>query len=66
MVFLTFARPSIQPYALSELEQEDDDLQGVIVGNHMHAFGRIVVGTVAVLQALSWQGLLATSPQVCL
>eukprot|EP00904_Undaria_pinnatifida_P007356 jgi/Undpi1/3750/HiC_scaffold_16.g07119.m1 len=58
-----FLASALKPYALSQLEQEDDDLQGVIIGSHMHAFGRIVVGTVAVLQALSWQGLLATSPQ---
>ncbi|CAM9235093.1 unnamed protein product, partial [Laminaria digitata] len=58
-----FLASALKPYALIELEQEDDDLQGVIVGSHMHVFGRIVVGTVALLQALSWQGILATSPQ---
>lgn len=50
---------------MSELDEEDDDLQRVIVERHMHAFARIVVAAVAVLKALSWQGLLATSPQVC-
>ncbi|CAB1117800.1 unnamed protein product [Ectocarpus sp. CCAP 1310/34] len=51
-------------YALSRLEEEDDDLQRVIVERNMHTFGRIVVGIVAGLKALSWQGLLATFPQV--
>lgn len=55
---------SAQVYALSQLEEEDDDLQSVIVGRNMHTFGRIVVGIAAGLKALSWQGLLATFPQV--
>lgn len=65
-VFVAFLFGSLtQAYALSQLEQEDDDLQRVIVENNMHTFGRIIVGIVAGLKALSWQGLLATSPQVC-
>lgn len=51
-------------YALTQLGEEDDDLQRVIVEKHMHTFGRIIVGVVAGLKALSWQGLLATCPQV--
>lgn len=53
-----------QAYALDQLSEEDDDLQRVIVEKNMHTFGRIVVGIVAALKALSWQGLLATCPQV--
>lgn len=55
----------IQASALSELEEHDDSLPGVILANDMHSFGQIMVGVVAVLKGLSWQGLLATSPQVC-
>ena len=58
--------PSFAPqaYALGQLEEEDDDLQRVTVEKNMHTFGRIVVAIVAGLKALSWQGLLATCPQV--
>lgn len=55
---------SVQAFALSQLEEEDDDLPRVIVERNMHTFGRIVVGIAAGLKALSWQGLLATFPQV--
>lgn len=51
-------------YALAQLEEEDDDLQRVVVGKHMYVFARITVGILAALKALSWQGLLATYPQV--
>lgn len=49
---------------MGQLEEEDDDLQRVIVEKNMHTFGRVVVGIVAGLKALAWQGLLATCPQV--
>ncbi|CBN76936.1 hypothetical protein Esi_0024_0069 [Ectocarpus siliculosus] len=58
-----FLASDLKAYALSQLEDEDDDLQRVIVERNMHAFGRIVVGIAAGLKALSWQGLLATFPQ---
>lgn len=51
-------------YALAQLEEEDDDLQRVVLSKHMHTFARITVGILATLKALSWQGLLATYPQV--
>lgn len=53
-----------QTYALEELEEQDDSLPSVNMENDMHVFGRAAVGVVAVLKGLSWQGLLATSPQV--
>lgn len=49
---------------MSQLEEGDDDLERVVVGKNMHKYGQIVVGVVAALKALSWQGILATSPQV--
>ena len=55
---------SIQAYALAQLEEQDDDQQRAVVAQHMHVFGRITMALVAALKALSWQGLLATSPQV--
>ncbi|CAM9599390.1 unnamed protein product [Ectocarpus sp. 6 AP-2014] len=58
-----FLASDLKAYALSQLEEEDDDLQRVIVERNMHTFGRIVVGIAAGLKALSWQGLLATFPQ---
>ncbi|CAM9393900.1 unnamed protein product [Ectocarpus fasciculatus] len=58
-----FLASDLKAYALSQLEEEDDDLQRVIVEKNMHTFGRIVVGIAAGLKALSWQGLLATFPQ---
>ncbi|CAM9199784.1 unnamed protein product [Scytosiphon promiscuus] len=60
---IDFLASDLKAYALSQLEEEDDDLQRVIVEKNMHTFGRIIVGIVAGLKALSWQGLLATSPQ---
>lgn len=51
-------------YALEELEEQDDSLPGVVMEYNMHVFGRVAVGVVAILKGLSWQGLLATSPQV--
>eukprot|EP00752_Nemacystus_decipiens_P009234 g8248.t1 len=59
-----FLASDLKAYALSQVEEEDDDLQRVIVEKNMHRFGRIIVGIVAGLKALSWQGLLATCPQV--
>lgn len=50
-------------YALAQLEEEDD-LERVVFSKHMHTFARITVGILAALKALSWQGLLATYPQV--
>eukprot|EP00903_Cladosiphon_okamuranus_P016208 g14956.t1 len=58
-----FLASDLKAYALGQLEEEDDDRQRVIVEENMHTFGRIVVGVVAGLKALSWQGLLATCPQ---
>lgn len=57
-------RSPMQTYALNQLMEEDDDLQRVVVGKNMHTFARVVIVVVAILKAMSWQGLLATSPQV--
>lgn len=47
-----------------ELDRGDDATPGATLEKEMNELGVMAVGIVSVLKVLSWQGVLATSPQV--
>lgn len=55
---------TVQTYAVYEFNLRDGGLDGTILENDMKPFARVIIGAVAMLKAFSWQGILATSPQV--